>query len=88
MDILGDTVDFRGPSGLIKYKGHGIFETRTSKGAKPTKSFYRELGMVAGGSGITPMLQVCPAVFEVAVVRSLCFLDSSGFYTALLNLKE
>lgn len=57
--LKGDTVDFRGPNGLIIYKGRGKFAVRPSKAAIPVEHYYRELGMIAGGSGITPILQVC-----------------------------
>lgn len=55
---IGDKIDFRGPSGLLFYKGHGIVDTKATKTAKAVRNFYRELGMIAGGSGITPMLQM------------------------------
>uniref|UniRef100_A0A0N4U166 NADH-cytochrome b5 reductase n=1 Tax=Dracunculus medinensis TaxID=318479 RepID=A0A0N4U166_DRAME len=61
---VGDTVDFRGPNGLIIYKGRGKFAVRPSKAAIPVEHYYRELGMIAGGSGITPILQVVQAILK------------------------
>lgn len=61
---IGDTIDFRGPSGLIFYKGHGVIETKATKTANPVRNVYRELGMIAGGSGITPILQVIRAIMK------------------------
>lgn len=58
MVILGDTVDFRGPSGLIIYKGNGYFEVRKEKKSEPELRHFKEIGLIAGGTGITPMLQV------------------------------
>jgi NAD(P)H-flavin reductase len=49
---IGDTLDFRGPVGKLNYLGNGVF----SIGGK-TKT-YKKIGMVAGGTGITPMYQI------------------------------
>jgi len=45
---IGDEVEFRGPKGAMKY----------------TKGLCRKLGMVAGGTGITPMYQLIRAICE------------------------
>lgn len=45
---IGDSVDMRGPKGAMKYR----------------KGLCRELGMVAGGTGITPMFQLIRAICE------------------------
>lgn len=45
---VGDEVEFRGPKGAMRY----------------SKGFCRQLGMVAGGTGITPMYQVIRAICE------------------------
>ncbi|KAJ5118487.1 Cytochrome b5 [Penicillium atrosanguineum] len=45
---IGDEVEFRGPKGAMRY----------------TKSLCRKIGMVAGGTGITPMYQVIRAICE------------------------
>ena len=42
---LGDKVQCRGPKGAFKY----------------TKGMCQTFGMIAGGTGITPMLQVSPS---------------------------
>lgn len=53
---VGDTLDLRGPAGLIQYFGRGRFRV-------PGKSEMRvtRVGMLAGGTGITPMLQILQA---------------------------
>lgn len=56
--ISGETINFRGPSGLIIYKGNGSFAVKPTKKAEPKHYTYKNIGMIAGGSGITPMLQV------------------------------
>jgi len=56
--IVGDSVNLSGPFGLVEYKGEGLF---TWKG----KSFRcSNVGMIAGGTGITPMLQVISAIIK------------------------
>lgn len=55
---VGDHIDLSGPFGLVEYKGKGLF---TWKG----KSFQSsKVGMIAGGTGISPMLQVIHAIFK------------------------
>ncbi|KAM4721129.1 NADH-cytochrome b5 reductase 2 [Rhinophrynus dorsalis] len=55
---IGDTVDFRGPNGLLIYKGKGKFAIRPDKKSEPQVKVAKEIGMLAGGTGITPMLQL------------------------------
>jgi cytochrome-b5 reductase len=45
---IGDTVEIRGPKGEMKYH----------------KNLVKEMGMIAGGTGITPMLQIIRRVCE------------------------
>ncbi|XP_035497715.2 NADH-cytochrome b5 reductase 2 [Scophthalmus maximus] len=55
---IGDGVDFRGPSGLLVYRGHGQFSIRLDKKSEPKVRKFKHVGMIAGGTGITPMLQL------------------------------
>ncbi|KAM4017066.1 NADH-cytochrome b5 reductase 2 [Anomaloglossus baeobatrachus] len=55
---IGDTVDFRGPNGLLVYKGKGKFAIRPDKKSEPQTKTTKHLAMLAGGTGITPMLQL------------------------------
>eukprot|EP00898_Chlorokybus_atmophyticus_P005669 jgi/Chlat1/6102/Chrsp40S05686 len=48
----GDTIDFKGPVGRYVYKGNGEFDL----GSRTLH--VKHVGMVAGGTGITPMYQV------------------------------
>ena len=61
MDSLkvGDMLDLQGPFGHIEYKGCGQFESNR----KPLP-VVKNVGMVAGGTGITPMLQVITAILK------------------------
>ncbi|XP_036415298.1 NADH-cytochrome b5 reductase 3 isoform X1 [Colossoma macropomum] len=55
---LGDVVDVRGPGGLLEYKGHGQFAIRADKKSAPEIKKATSVGLIAGGTGITPMLQL------------------------------
>uniref|UniRef100_A0A0M3I2W8 NADH-cytochrome b5 reductase n=1 Tax=Ascaris lumbricoides TaxID=6252 RepID=A0A0M3I2W8_ASCLU len=61
---IGDTIDFRGPSGLIIYEGKGYFAVKPSKTADAVRRRFKNVGMIAGGTGITPMLQIINAVLK------------------------
>lgn len=54
---VGDRLLMRGPKGNVDYKGKGKFEVRRKANEVVTYNV-RKIGMVAGGTGITPMLQV------------------------------
>lgn len=57
---IGDTIDVRGPTGHIEYAAPGtlLLYNRLKKSEPPRKVKVRHLAMMAGGTGITPMLQV------------------------------
>ena len=61
---LGDSVDVRGPSGLLIYNGRGKFNMKEDKKAEGKDLVVRQVSMIAGGTGITPMLQIIRAVFR------------------------
>jgi len=56
---IGDTIDFRGPGGLIEYQTGGklLVAKKPTDTDIPIKSV-KKIGLIAGGSGITPMLQI------------------------------
>jgi len=60
MDTLkpGDKLDIMGPIGTHEYMGKGLFKS----GRK--EHTCTKLGMMAGGTGITPMLQVMAAILK------------------------
>jgi len=60
---IGDTVNVRGPSGHLMYKHRGVFEIKESN-RLPKIMTCNKLGMIAGGTGITPMLQIIKAVIK------------------------
>ncbi|XP_073966180.1 NADH-cytochrome b5 reductase 2 isoform X2 [Choristoneura fumiferana] len=55
---IGDTIDVRGPSGRLQYAGNGQFLIKKLRKDPPTKVIAKKLNMIAGGTGITPMLQL------------------------------
>ena len=62
---IGETLDFTGPKGRLEYKGSGDFKIDGIKKSDPTReSHVTEIGMIAGGSGITPMWQIIQDVFQ------------------------
>ncbi|NWZ59383.1 NB5R3 reductase, partial [Haliaeetus albicilla] len=75
---IGDTIDFRGPSGLLVYKGKGktdsedIFAIRPEKKAEPVTKKVKYVGMIAGGTGITPMLQIIKAIINDKDDPTIC----------------
>lgn len=63
---LGESLDFTGPKGRIIYQRKGNFLIRgEKKGQEPTRvTGIKNIGLIAGGSGITPMLQIVRDVFK------------------------
>lgn len=54
---IGDKIAFRGPTGKLQYLGDGKFNiTKPNKAPVNLKAEY--INMIAGGTGITPMLQL------------------------------
>jgi len=61
---IGDTIDVRGPSGLLVYKGQGEFGIKPDKKSSAKSVKTKKVSMIAGGTGITPMLQLITDVFR------------------------
>uniref|UniRef100_A0AAQ6AI71 NADH-cytochrome b5 reductase n=1 Tax=Amphiprion ocellaris TaxID=80972 RepID=A0AAQ6AI71_AMPOC len=71
---LNDTIDFRGPSGLLVYKGRGVFDVKPDKKSPADTKKAKHVGMIAGGTGITPMLQLITAVMKDPQDKTVCYL--------------
>uniref|UniRef100_A0A7S0YZ56 NADH-cytochrome b5 reductase n=1 Tax=Hemiselmis tepida TaxID=464990 RepID=A0A7S0YZ56_9CRYP len=56
---IGGELEIQGPFGHIEYLGSGVFNVGR-KDQEPVNS----VGMVAGGTGITPMLQIAAAILK------------------------
>ncbi|KAF6339161.1 cytochrome b5 reductase 3 [Rhinolophus ferrumequinum] len=71
---IGDTIEFRGPNGLLVYQGKGKFAIRPDKKSSPVIKTVKSVGMIAGGTGITPMLQVIRAIMKDPADHTVCHL--------------
>lgn len=63
---VGDSCTFYGPKGMKTYAGRGKFLVKRLKsqgGGFETRAC-KNIGMIAGGSGITPMLQISRAILD------------------------
>jgi len=62
LDILevGDYICGRGPLGMVRYAAPGVFIKRPKNVEIPCKN----INMICGGTGITPMIQVLTEIFE------------------------
>ncbi|XP_064460011.1 NADH-cytochrome b5 reductase 3-like [Ornithodoros turicata] len=56
----GDSVHIQGPKGSMEYKGRGVFSFKDGLIVHKVA----RIGMIAGGSGITPMLQLLRCIFN------------------------
>jgi cytochrome-b5 reductase len=60
---IGDTILMKGPKGHMEYLGPGRFKVKPL--GKPLEFRTCDtIGMMAGGTGITPMLQILHAIFR------------------------
>lgn len=60
---IGDTMDMKGPKGHLTYLGQGKFTVKQMR--KPlSERKAKHFGMIAGGTGITPCLQVIHAILR------------------------
>ena len=60
---IGAAVEMRGPKGRLSYAGRGRIEIEEYGEPTPDVRTVQRIGMIAGGTGITPMLQIIRAVF-------------------------
>ena len=56
---IGDTILMKGPKGRLKYLGVGNFEINRGE---VVHSNVNHIGMIAGGSGITPFIQIIRSI--------------------------
>ncbi|CAG5132060.1 unnamed protein product [Candidula unifasciata] len=61
---IGDYIDVKGPVGYLEYVGQGTIKIRTDKKVEPQIKKASNIGMIAGGTGITPMLQIIRYIFK------------------------
>jgi len=56
-NVVGNTLVMSGPFGQLSYQGHGRFKWHNG-----TVKDFRHIAMIAGGTGITPMVQIIRSV--------------------------
>jgi cytochrome-b5 reductase len=61
---IGQTIDISGPSGNLIYKDNGLFDIRPRKPEPYVTRRVRRLGLIAGGTGITPMYQILNEILK------------------------
>ncbi|KAJ8258036.1 hypothetical protein GJAV_G00192450 [Gymnothorax javanicus] len=71
---VGEMVDFRGPGGLLEYMGHGRFAVQPDKKSPADMKTVNSIGLIAGGTGITPMLQLIRAIIKDPTDKTHCCL--------------
>jgi NAD(P)H-flavin reductase len=78
---LGQSIKVRGPFGKLSYFGDGNFKI-LKKFKPPTflEKKYTKVGMIAGGTGITPF-------FQVRLLNNSLFTQNLKFFLILLQLK-
>jgi len=59
---LHGVIDVKGPQGALEYKGPGVLTIKRKNGSVTTH--VRRVGMLAGGTGITPMYQLIKAILR------------------------
>lgn len=61
---IGDTIAFRGPTGKLQYLGDSKFSIKRLRKEPATEVKATTVNMIAGGTGITPMLQLVREVLS------------------------
>lgn len=61
---IGDCIDISGPKGNLQYEGFGNFRVRANRKDPGTIKSATKVGMIAGGSGLTPMYQLIKEVLK------------------------
>lgn len=60
---IGETIEMKGPKGHLTYTGNGAFSVKQMR--KPIQNRKaKHFGLIAGGTGITPILQLARTVFN------------------------
>lgn len=71
---VGETVDCRGPLGHLRYLGRGVVSVKrrnpTTRKTEAVEQRVSSISFIAGGTGITPMLQIIRAVLKDVADRT------------------
>lgn len=75
---IGDGIDVNGPHGRLQYFGNGKFEIKSIKKTDPVeKKTVSKVSMIAGGTGIAPMLQLIRQMVKDKTKMSLIFANQT-----------
>lgn len=86
---VGDTIDVRGPSGRLNYLGNGKFSIKKLRKDPAHIITVSKVGMIAGGTGITPMLQLIRHIVkDPQDTTQLCLLFANQSEKDILVRKE
>ncbi|XP_022913199.1 NADH-cytochrome b5 reductase 2 isoform X2 [Onthophagus taurus] len=86
---LGDKIDFRGPSGRLNYQGNGQFAIKKLRKDPAQIVTVKKVSMIAGGTGITPMLQLVRHIAKDPTDNTeLCLLFANQTEKDILVRKE
>ena len=67
---LNENIKVRGPFGKLTYLGEGNFKILTKyKPLTYREKKYKKVGMLAGGTGITPFYQVINLISNIFILR-------------------
>lgn len=85
---IGDEIQIRGPSGNLIYNSNGNFSIKQAKNSPSINLNFKKLGMIAGGTGITPMLQIIRHVLKNANDKTQIWLIFANQNEKNIILKE
>lgn len=84
---IGDTIDVKGPIGRFEYLGNGNFRIKKGKD-QFSEHTVKNIGMIAGGTGITPMRQIMQAILKNPQDRTNIYLLFANQTEADILLRE
>lgn len=61
---IGDTIDIRGPEGKLIYASKGDFLIKKTRKSAAEKFHYKNVGMIAGGTGIAPLFRIINEIID------------------------
>ncbi|ORC86087.1 putative NADH-cytochrome b5 reductase [Trypanosoma theileri] len=85
---IGSMMEMRGPIGRFEYLGNGQYTLKDPSSGKHTQHHTNVFTMVAGGTGITPLLQLIRAIMRSPEDPTRVFLVNANRTEADILLRE